>query len=189
MKSINQRSFRGIILATLLMLAIGILLTAFPSIVLTVCHIIGGILCAASLVMFLLHFLKKPADKVWLSQGTMLLIAGILFVLLPGLLHFLIPVIFGLWLLATGVSGLLRNYALRHSYRTWWVGALLCLLCCILSVFILFRPAQAMDDTVRIIGIVMIIVSVLRFISTIMARQAYSQPPSGDVIDVQLNKD
>ena len=185
----NPRSFRGILIAALLMLAIGILLTAFPSIMVTACYIIGGILCAAAIVLFLLHFLKKPEDTIWMKQGTTLLIVGILFVLLPGLLHFLMPVVFGLWLLITSVSGILRNFALRQSHRTWWVGALLCFIGSILSLFILFRPAQVMDETVRIVGIVMIIVSVLRIVSTIIARQYYTEAPTGDVIDVTPNKD
>ncbi|MCR5717842.1 MAG: DUF308 domain-containing protein [Oscillospiraceae bacterium] len=189
MRSMTKRTYRAIVLTGLLMLAIGILLTAFPTILVTVCRIAGGLLCVAAAVLIVLHFVRKNVQDNYLGQSILSLIGGVLLILLPGLFRFLVPVFFGLWLISTALSGVWRNLSLRGTHRTWWVGAILCGLCGIAGIFILTRPTQSMDDTVRLIGIVLMIASVLRLSSTVMARHYYAEEPTGDVIDVTLNKE
>lgn len=170
-------------------LLIGILFTAKPDILSIICHYAGIVLCAAAAVMIVIYFVKRRPSGGFLVYGILAAVAGILLLILPGMLRFLIPVFFGLWILMSSGSGMYRNFCFRHEHKFWWIGFLLCTVGAVLGVYILTRPTNAMDATVRIIGIVLIVLAVLRSVSILMARRHFAKPSTGDVIDITPNKE
>jgi uncharacterized membrane protein HdeD (DUF308 family) len=187
--STSRQSFYAACISAALTLAIGITLTAAPSILVTVCRAAGGLLCAAGLVLIVLYFIKQRSNPPFLYYGLMAAGVGTLLVLLPGLLNFLIPVLFGLWVLINSLIGILRNIGFRGEHRFWWLGAAFNTVGAALGVYIITRPMAVMETTVRLIGIALIAFAVLRAVSVIMARHYFADRPTGDVIDVTLKKD
>lgn len=189
MNSPTKNQFWATLLASVATLALGILFTVNPVILTDICRYAGIGLCVIAAFLVIFYFVKKREVSILLIYGIIALIAGILLIILPGLLAFLIPVFFGAWLLISSVSGMIRNFSFRHDHKYWWVGLILCTLGAGLGAYVITRPMQTMETTVRIIGIVMMIVAVLRFVSAFMARNHYQAPANGDVIDITPNKD
>lgn len=189
MNAPTRNQFWATLLSAIATLALGILFTANPIILTDICRYAGIALCVIAAVLAILYFVRKREISILLIYGIIALVAGILLIILPGVLAFLIPVFFGAWLLISSVSGMVRNFSFRHEHKYWWVGLILCTLGAALGAYVITRPMQTMETTVRIIGIGMIIVAVLRVISAFMARHYYAAPTNGDVIDVTPNKD
>ena len=84
-----------------------------------------------------------------------------------------IPVLFGAWILSSSLSGMYRNFLFRHDVPKWWIGFGLCALSALLAVFVMTRPIEAMNDTVRIIGIGFIIHAVVRLASSLLGMEGY----------------
>lgn len=187
--STSKSAFYAACSAAVLTLAVGILLAAKPGILLTVCKGAGGLLCAAALVLTAICLIRKQAGRQLLYYGLIAGGAGVLLILLPGLLSFLIPVMFGLWVMIHSLLGILRNIGMRGEHRFWWLGAAFCTISAALGVFILTRPMTAMEATVRLIGIALIAFAILRGVSVLMARHYFGDEPTGDVIDITPNKD
>lgn len=185
----SRHAFYAACISGVLTLAIGITLTAVPGILITVCKAAGTLLCIAGLVLIVQYFLPKFQNSRLLTYGVIAIIAGVLLLLIPGLLHVLVPLVFGIWMILNSLSGILRNVGLRGEHRFWWIGVILSGIGCILGAYIVTRPTETMDATVRIIGIALIIFAVLRLVSVLMARQYFGDEPTGDVIDVTINEE
>ena len=128
-------------------------------------------------------FLQSFLRSVFIS------VAGVLLIILPGLLKFLIPIFFGAWILLSSVSGMYRNFTFRSDHHFWWIGLILSTLGAGLGIYIITRPMTVMDSTIRLIGIALIVFAVLRLVSLFMARHYFTAPSTGDVIDVTPHKD
>ena len=185
--SATKQDLYAACLSETLTLAIGILLTAKPDILVSVCKTAGGLVCAAALVLVALYIFKK--DNSMLVRGLFAMAAGLVLILLPGLLGFLVPVMFGIWMLLNALSGILRNLSLQKEHRFWWVGVILCGIGAVLGIYTITRPMSTMNATIRLIGIALIAFAVLRLVSVFMARQYFSDEIHSDVIDIHLNKD
>lgn len=177
------------LLTGLLTLAVGILFAAKPDILSTICLWAGIVLCAGAAVCVILYFLNRRTVPTYLIYGIIAFVAGGILLIVPHLLKFLIPIFFGGWILISSVSGLYRNFMLRRDHRLWWVGLLLCAVGAALGVYVMTRPFEVMETTVRLIGIVLCVFAVLRIVSCIMARHYFDAPTMGDVIDITPNKD
>ena len=187
--STSRHAFYASCISGVLTLAIGITLTAVPGILFTVCKAAGSLLCLAGLVLIVQYFIPKFQNSRLMAYGLMASGFGVLLILLPSLLHFLVPILFGLWVLFHSLIGILRNFGLRGEHRFWWLGAALNAVGMALGVYIITRPMAAMEATVRVIGIALIVFAVLRLVSVLMARHYFADEPTGDVIDVTINKE
>ena len=185
----KQHSFYGALSAAVITCVIGILFTAKPTILNTICLYAGIALCTAGVLFLIVYFVKGRENPRFVGYTAVSAVAGILLMIIPGLLGFLIPIFFGFWLLLNSASGVFRNIALRHEMPFWWVGLLLNALGCAIGVYVITRPSNVMESTVRLIGIAMIIGAVIQLISVLMSRQYYTAPLSGDVIDTTIKKD
>lgn len=163
-------------------LLVGILFTAKPFILEKICMIAGGALCVLGAVLLVLFFVKR--QNIHLTYGVVCLAAGILLCIIPSLLKFLIPILFGLWILTSAGSGLFRNLSYRNSYPHWWVGMLLNAVCAAVGVYVITRPVATMEATVRLIGIAMIVHAVLRLVAVFMGRKCYT----GTVIETTIGE-
>ena len=166
----NWKSFWYTNLITILTLVIGIVLTAWPDILSKICVIFGIVLCIGAVVLFLMH---RRSEKPLLYYAVIALVGGILLCIVPTLLKFLIPIFFGGWILISSCSGAYRNYSFRHVHSKWWVGLVLCIIGILIGIFVVTRPMQVMDTTIRLIGIAMIVFSALRLVSAFLGREGY----------------
>ena len=184
---LNLKSFWYTNLFSLITLAVGIILTAKPDILTTVCKIFGGILALIGILLLALYFIPKKRSQEMLGYGCCFLLAGVLLAIVPSVLKFLIPVLFGGWVLISSLNGLYRNFCFRKTLPHWWIGFLLCVVSTCLSVYILTRPMTIVEQTVKIIGIVLIIHAVLRILSTVLGRKGY-QSAEQDFVDTTIQE-
>ena len=166
----NWKSFWYTNLITILTLIFGVILTCWPDILIKICIIAGIVLCAAAVVLFLMH---RKSEKPLLYYAGVSLVAGILLCIVPTLLKFLIPVLFGGWILISSCSGMYRNFSFRSVHSKWWAGFILCAVGAIIGIFVLTRPMQMMETTIRLIGISLIVFSALRLVSAFLGREGY----------------
>ena len=185
----NHHSFNGALFSAIVTFIIGILFAVKPNILNTICLFAGIALCVAAALFLIVYFVKGSENPRFVGFAAVSGIAGILLIIVPGLLSFLIPIFFGIWLILNSASGIFTNFTLRGEMPFWWLGLILNILGCVIGVYVITRPTQAMDGTVRIIGIAMIIVGVIQSISALMAKPHYAAPPTGDIIDTTINKD
>ena len=186
-KKLNWKSFWYTNLFSLITLLVGIVLTAKPDILTSTCKVFGGIMTLLGLILLALYFIPKKRSQEMLSYGCTFLIAGILLAIIPSLLKFLIPVLFGGWILVSSLSGMYRNFTFRQSVPHWWIGFLLCIASAGLSIYLLTRPITVMNQTVKLIGIIFIIQSVLRIVSTILGRNGYKSAEQ-DFVDTTIQE-
>lgn len=160
-------------LSTIISLIVGIVFTVKPDILAIICHIAGALFCIAGIALFAVYFIQKQTNPANTAYGIMFLLGGILLYLAPGVLSFMIPVLFGLWVLTSSGMGMYRNFMFRESHHRWLVGFIMCTIGAILGVYIITRPVSALNATIRAIGIAMIIFSVLRLVSAFLAKKQY----------------
>lgn len=189
MKISTKNQFAASLLTAIGTLALGILFTAKPNILSTICLYAGIIACIAAAGLVIAYFVKKRENSGLMVYGIIAAVVGILLIILPGLLKFLIPIFFGAWILVNSASGMYRNFSFRHDHHFWWIGFILCTIGAVIGAYVITRPMEIMDTTVRLIGIALIIFAVLRIVSVFMARHYFTPPTTGNVIDVTLNKD
>ena len=185
----TKNQFLASCLSYAVTLALGILFTAKPDILVTICLYAGIALLVIAAGLVIAYFVKKREIAVLMVYGIMAAIAGVLLIILPGLLKFLIPIFFGAWILLSSASGMYRNFTFRSDHHFWWIGLILSTLGAGLGIYIITRPMTVMDSTIRLIGIALIVFAVLRLVSLFMARHYFTAPSTGDVIDVTPHKD
>lgn len=172
-KKINWKTFWYTNLFSIITLTAGIVFTAKPDIITSTCRLIGIVCCIAGGLFLLLCLFPKLRSGQNIFYGIIFLLIGILLEIVPVLLKFLIPVLFGAWILSSSLSGMYRNFLFRHDVPKWWIGFGLCALSALLAVFVMTRPIEAMNDTVRIIGIGFIIHAVVRLVSSLLGMEGY----------------
>jgi len=183
-KKLNLKTFWYTNLFSFLTLAAGIVLTAKPDIFTSTCKVIGGLGILVGAVLLILFYLPKTRTPEKFSYGCTFFIAGILLAVIPSLLKFLIPVLFGGWILLSSFSGAYRNFIFRNDVPHWWIGFLLCIASAGLGIFIMTRPSEIVNDTVRLIGIGCMIHAVLRIVSSVLGRDGYKAAEQ-EVIDIK----
>ncbi len=170
---INWKTFWYTNIFSFITLAIGIVFTIKPDILTTTCKWIGTIFCIVGAVLVLISLISKKISDQKFSYGVTALIIGILLEIIPILLKVLIPILFGGWILVSSVSGMYRNFIFRHDVPKWWIGFVLCTLSGLLALYIMTRPITVMNETVKLIGIGLIIHAVIRLISSILGKDGY----------------
>lgn len=164
--------------AAIVTLVLGIVLIIKPLILETICLVAGVLLCLIGLCSLVILLVKKEKDKnQYISTVLLWFVPGILVILIPKLLKILVPILFGLWILSSAVPGLFRHISYRKTYSGWWMGAVLCVICIALGVFVITRPGEVTEATVRLIGICIVIHSVLRMVAIHIGSKYYSSEP------------
>ena len=184
---LNKQHFVFTLLGAAATAAFGILLLAVPGILDRICLYTGALFCAVGVILLIVYFAKKRANSTHLLYGLTSAVIGVLLCIIPGLLNFLIPILFGLWILFSAGFGLFKNLMNRSEHPLWWLGSLLCVAAIALGVIVITRPADAMQKTISIIGIAMTANGVLRLISAIIGRKVYFAEP-GQIVDTTIEE-
>ncbi len=182
-RKIDWKTFWYTNFFSILTLAAGIVLTAKPDIISTICKWIGIICFVAGGILLLLCLFPKLRSYQNIIYGLLFVIAGILLEVIPIFLKVLIPILFGGWILVSSASGMYRNFVFRHDVQRWWIGFSLCAASALLSVFVMTRPMAVMEDTVQIIGIGFILHAVIRLVSSLLGMNGY-KTSAQNIVDV-----
>jgi uncharacterized membrane protein HdeD (DUF308 family) len=81
--------------------------------------------------------------KLFLIEGIILLVLGVLAVLLPPLAGLAVTILFGWLFLISGVAGLITTFAMRHAPGFWWSLAS-AILGIVVGLLLLVQPVQGL---------------------------------------------
>lgn len=185
--NMTKQHFLYTVIGAAVTAAFGALLLAVPDILGRICLYTGILFCIVGAVLTVLYFVKQRQTSMHLLYGIVCIVLGVLLCIIPSLLSFLVPILFGLWILAGAGAGLYKNVMNRQAHSLWWVGMILCIIGIGIGVFIITRPVDVMQTTVKLIGIGMIVHGILRLVSAVMGRKAYSAEP-GQVIETTIKE-
>lgn len=180
-KSITMPQFLKDIAPTCIALLAGICFAANPGILEVLCVTAGIMLVLSGVAMLLYRIFGKQKSSLISVYSLIFLVLGIAFGIVPTMLKFLIPIFFGAWLLTSSASGMYHNYMLRHVHPLWWLGLTLCTIGSLIGLYVITRPAQIMESTVRLIGFALLAHSVLRLTSILFSARYQKE------LDMQQN--
>lgn len=189
MNHLKKRQLTAAVVSAAVTLVFGVLLTVNPDILNTICLYAGIAACILAAGLVITYFVKQKTAPALIGYGATAAVVGILLIIVPGLLRFLIPVLFGLWILFHSAMGMFRNFSLRQLHSSWWIGFLLCAVGAVIGVFVITRPVSTMQTTFRIIGISLIVFSILRLISAFMGRHYYTDASNTDFVETTVSKE
>lgn len=161
----------------LCLIALGILLLVNESLVTNV-FIVFGVVCALVGMIEIVIYASRRQYEVQtyhLINGIVWLIGGALLIIIPLAVNTLIPLLIGICVLASGISGIANTFSFRHEGSSIMIPILFattnCVLGIIILIYVLFVNRSAGWN---VIGILMIISGTLRILNEIFARISVS---------------
>lgn len=164
------------------LIALGILMLANEDLVNSVFSAFGILLALIGLVEVVIYASRRKYEvqPQFLITGIVLLVVGIGLIIVPFTVNKLIPVIIGICVLASGVSGAVNTFTFRKEHSSVLIPLLFAITNCLLGIFILIYVLFINQNAGwNVIGILMIISGALRVINEILARIAV---PSSSVV-------
>lgn len=114
---------------------------------------------------------KFEVQTQYLVTGVVLMIIGAILIIVPFTVNTLIPVLIGICILASGISGAVNTMTFRKENSNILIPMIFAITNCLLGVFILIYVLFVNQNAGwNIIGILMIISGVLRMVNEVLAR-------------------
>ena len=144
--------------AAVLSIAVGLVLLLFPGITIqVVCYLLGCLVIIFGASRIIRYFKQDPAyHEVFqgdLMTGLFGAVIGLFMILKAEIVVSLVPIVFGVVLLTSGIGNVQRTIdARRAGYPRWGVLLALALLTIVLSLLLLINPFGSMQVAVAVIG-------------------------------------
>ncbi|MGN1404270.1 MAG: DUF308 domain-containing protein [Ruminococcus sp.] len=114
---------------------------------------------------------KFEVQTQYLVTGVILMVIGAILIIVPFTVNTLIPVLIGICILASGISGAVNTMTFRKENSSVLIPMIFAITNCLLGVFILIYVLFVNQNAGwNIIGILMIISGVLRLVNEVLAR-------------------
>ena len=168
---------RNTLVATsVLYLVFGIIMLFFPTMVITsVCYLVGIMFLfvgVSGIVMYMKTELKTMFTSFTLVMSIIFGAFGIYVLLNPESFASFLPLVMGIFLLVDSVSKLSMAFDLKKvQYNNWWQMLIVAFILMGLSLLLLFRPFEAVEVGVQLIGAILIVDT----ISNIFTIYSYSK--------------
>lgn len=148
------------ILFSLGAIALGVIFLIWPSTSLIVlARIVGIILTVGGAVGVINFFVDKNSvyKTFLLVVGICMLVVGIWIIRAPGNLVRLIPIVFGILVLVSGVTNIAETIDLTRShYSMWWLSLILGIITLLFGVLLITKPAGVASFITQLVGISLI---------------------------------
>ncbi len=129
---------------------------------------------------------KYEVQMQYLVTGTILLIVGAILIIIPITVNTLIPILIGICVLGTGISGAANTMSFRKENASILIPMLFAVTNSLLGIFILIYVLFINRESGwNVIGILMIISGILRILNEILAR--ISVPKSVGVVESPID--
>ena len=145
------------LLASVLYIALGLVLLIWPGISRDLICLSFGLLlliyAIITIISFFVHDSRLGTFRFELILGIVAAAAGLLFLIKPEFVKSVIPVVLGIYIIIDALLNLKRSLELHSlQYGRWWVILVLSLVSVALGVLILFRPGMTADVLIMVIG-------------------------------------
>lgn len=149
------------ILEALIMIAIGAVLIVWTEASLVImARALAILLFFAGVVFVISYFIHKDRSIVMsggFALGIIIAAIGVWIFLRPDSFTDLIPKLFGVFILLSGLMNLGQTISLiSYKYSYWWISLLLALGTVAMGAFLLFNPKDAKEIAVTIIGVFLV---------------------------------
>lgn len=154
----------------LAMFALGLVLLIFPGLAYDlIFSLVGTAIIIVGLLGVLRYFKldsQAAVGSTQLATGLITVVLGVLVILFRNSLVSLLPLAFGLILLAGGIFKLQRALGLRSlGAQKWFIELLISLLCIVLGVVVVFNPFRTATTLTRLVGAGLVVESAAGVIS------------------------
>lgn len=149
------------ILYSICFIGLGIFCILNPEITMTSLGILLGVMLIISGIFDLIVYFKihgEVIDGGWiLVEGIFTLLSAILLLSNQYLTNLLIPTLFAIWILLTGVCRVVNAFDFKHfGLSHWWILMVIGLLLMAIGMFSIFKPIIASMTVSVILGILLI---------------------------------
>lgn len=173
----------------LCLIVLGIVLLSKPSVVNGIFLTLGILVAVIGLIETVIYASRRKfqPEARYLVTGIILLIVGALLIILPFTINNLIPIILGICVLGSGISGVVNTLSFRKEDTNILASMLFAVTNCLLGIFILIYVLRNSNEIGwKVIGILMIISGALRLINEVIARLAPKH--SGSVVETTFTE-
>ena len=172
------------LIGSILFLIFGALIFAYPNqVVTTASMIFGAIVMFYGMILVIKNYYETKQDSnnssATLILGIFLLVVGLLFIVLAGVVSQILQYVLGAWILFTGIERLMFALSLGKDNNAFITQIIIASLLLLAGLYTILRGHLE----IQIIGIIMIVYSILQIIGY------FSNKKDIDVKDVEIIKD
>jgi uncharacterized membrane protein HdeD (DUF308 family) len=157
MQTFLRKIKANVVVSSLLCAALGVVLLAYPGDSMRVVGIAVGVVLILTGIVKVFDFLVNRDGTLYLQLnlifGIVLAVVGVWIITQPEKVMSIIPIIIGIIITIHGISKLRQAIELcQDHYEKWWVALLLGILTAGLGILLIFRPFEALETVVQVIG-------------------------------------
>jgi uncharacterized membrane protein HdeD (DUF308 family) len=157
MQTFLRKIKANVVVSSLLCAALGVVLLAYPGDSMRVVGIAVGVVLILTGIVKVFDFLINRDGTLYLQLnlifGIVLVVVGVWIITQPEKVMSIIPIIIGIIITIHGVSKFRQAIELcQDHYEKWWVALLLGILTAGLGILLIFRPFEALETVVQVIG-------------------------------------
>jgi uncharacterized membrane protein HdeD (DUF308 family) len=157
MQTFLRKIKANVVVSSLLCAALGVVLLAYPGDSMRVVGIAVGVVLILTGMVKVFDFLINRDGTLYLQLnlifGIVLVVVGVWIITQPEKVMSIIPIIIGIIITIHGISKLRQAIELcQDHYEKWWVALLLGILTAGLGILLIFRPFEALETVVQVIG-------------------------------------
>lgn len=161
MEKVLKKFKTNVVASSLLCVLLGLVLLFWPGMSMRiVCTAVGVVLILGGLIRVIDYFIMKDGSmysQVNLIFGIVFVVVGIWIVLKPDTVLSIIPIIVGIIIALHGLHNLQQAVGLcKEQYDKWWIALLLGIFTVGFGVLLIWRPFDAIETVVMLIGIFLI---------------------------------
>lgn len=169
----------GVIIASIIYIALGVILILIPGTSMDVlCYIGGGAAIAIGVFFTISYFFRNPETSYFrddLVIGVLAIMIGLVLVFKTDVIQELVPVLFGVFVTVSGCHKLQDSIDLkRMGADKWWALLIVALVNIALGVLLIFEPFNK-DLLMIIIGVALVFSGLTDLIVTIIISGKYKQ--------------
>lgn len=181
-KPSSNKKILGILqfIMPLLLIALGILLIRRRDALNNVFMAIGIFIALVGLIYTVIYFATKQYEKrtSYLVSGIGMLLIGGIIIIIPFLADTFIPFCIGLFILISGISGLIDALQLKKISTSWQIPLCFSILITLMGIAVLICTFYLSGVVWIVIGVMLIISGLMRFINAIISTQTKKKHPT-----------
>lgn len=157
-----KKLLNSFIIAFAAEVAIGLLLLINPSIFTnTISYVLGGVILAFGVLSLISYFASDKTGSS-ITKAVFFCAAGIFIISKPDFIFKILALVFGIYLLADGISSIKNALIIKNNNSDNWVAPMvMALLTALLGLIITLNPFASAATALQILGVSLIISGVL----------------------------
>lgn len=167
----NYSSIMSLIYSILFLIIGAVIFTKPEIIILFISYVIGGLIIVIGLFKCIKNYLDIKKDNTISSRemisGIVLIIIGLVFILLAGVIEALVRLIIGGWILFSGINRLINTIQLSKKNNNFIVTLILSILLIGVGLYTILEANLAF----KTIGLLLMIYSVIEIIGYIISKR------------------